>query len=46
MFVTVTPPTDTVSGRLMMTLMGTPLRALTMPPTRQPPFQTPLPGSM
>ena len=42
MLVTVTPPTVTVSGRLIVTLIGTPLRALTMPPTRQPPAQRPV----
>ena len=44
MFVTVAPFTVALSARLMTTLMGTPLRALKMPPTRQPPFQRPSPG--
>ena len=37
-FVTVAPFTVALSARLMITLMGTPLRAFTMPPTRQPPL--------
>ena len=44
MFVTVAPPTVALSLRAMVTLSGTPLLALTMPPTRQPPVQKPSPG--
>ena len=44
MFDTVAPLTVALSGRLITTLIGTPLRALTIVPTRQPPFHSPSPG--
>ena len=44
MLVTVAPVTVMLSGRLTVTLIGTPLRAFMIAPTRQPPVNAPVPG--